>query len=309
MLALSNGRVYELEKQMLELPPRPSKTAGSNAHGIRCSNLTIKPPVEGVAPLFEGLDVEVSAGQHTVIRGPNGVGKTSLFRTLGGLWDCGERAELSLPPSFFIVPQESYFPVGSLAEQIAYPDAVGPLASDAQARAEAGVLLAAVGLDAWLQEHELGLDSVRDWHAVLSGGQKQRLAWVRLYFHKPAFALIDEGTSAVDRDSVDQLFLYAKKLGITLFTISHHDAVDSHHTRALDLAKGGTWSWSDDVRESPRDNTEQELGGPTNGGGAQLTVVQHHLGELQSVLTRHPALEGDESVRRLLQACLDACGA
>ena len=32
---------------------------------------------------------------------------------------------------------------------------------------------------------------------VLSGGQKQRLAWARLYYHKPAFGFVDEGTSAV----------------------------------------------------------------------------------------------------------------
>ena len=38
-----------------------------------------------------------------------------------------------------------------------------------------------------------------DWTAILSGGQKQRLGWCRLYYRKPAFALVDEGTSAVDR--------------------------------------------------------------------------------------------------------------
>jgi len=39
--------------------------------------VTIKPPVPGVAPLFSGLDISVGAGEHTVIRGPNGVGTHS----------------------------------------------------------------------------------------------------------------------------------------------------------------------------------------------------------------------------------------
>lgn len=65
--------------------------------------------------------------------------------------------------------------------------------------------------------------------------------------------MIDEGTSAVDRDSVDALFQHAKKRGITMFTISHSDMVDVHHVRALDLAKGGVWSLTDDV-STPRDD-------------------------------------------------------
>ena len=160
------------------------------------------------------------------------------------------------------------------------------MASDEDSRAEAWELLTAVGLKPWLDENGFGLDTVQDWHAVLSGGQKQRLAWVRMYHHKPAFALIDEGTSAVDRESVDQLFLHAKKMGITMLTISHHvrlpslrtahfiaargwqdkwscvwqDAVDVHHSRALDLAKGGKWSFTEGVvtpRESEDDGADK----------------------------------------------------
>ena len=240
-------RVYEMEEQMLALPPRPPPSnTGTDEAGIQVANVTIKPPVPGVAPLFSGLDISVGAGEHTVIRGPNGVGKSSLFRTMRGLWDGGEGGSVSMPPSCFVFPQDSYFPhgkheplackrshwaawltawrwtAGSLAEQIAYPDAPDGLASDEDSRAEAWELLTAVGLQPWLDENGFGLDTVQDWHAVLSGGQKQRLAWVRMYYHKPAFALIDEGTSAVDRESVDQLFLHAKKMGITMLTISHH---------------------------------------------------------------------------------------
>ena len=239
-------RVYEMEEQMLALPPRPPPSnTGTDEAGIQVANVTIKPPVEGVAPLFSGLDISVGAGEHTVIRGPNGVGKSSLFRTMRGLWDGGEGGSVSMPPSCFVFPQDSYFPhgqheplakgshraawltawrwtAGSLAEQIAYPDAPDGMASDEDSRAEAWELLTAVGLKPWLDENGFGLDTVQDWHAVLSGGQKQRLAWVRMYHHKPAFALIDEGTSAVDRESVDQLFLHAKKMGITMLTISHH---------------------------------------------------------------------------------------
>ena len=135
-----------------------------------------------------------------------------------------------------------------MAEQISYPDGDHELVKNPTARAEAQSLLEVVGLGPWLTAQKYDLESVQDWHSVLSGGQKQRLAWVRMFFHRPDFALIDEGTSAVDRDSVDLLFLHAKEqLGITMLTISHSEVVDAHHKQALDLDQGGRWQITDDV--------------------------------------------------------------
>lgn len=71
---------------------------------------------------------EVKRGQHTLIRGRNGVGKTSLFRTLGGLWKpvTGDAATrpLILPKDMMFVPQKTYLTDGTLREQLVYPDAV-----------------------------------------------------------------------------------------------------------------------------------------------------------------------------------------
>lgn len=289
-------RVYELEHEMCDLPAHQHHAlTGSDADGIVIKNATIRPPVDGIKPLFKELSLTVGTGQHTVIRGANGVGKTSLFRTVAGLWDAGESSSISLPESLWVFPQDSYFPHGTLAEQIAYPDEAGALKSSKEARAQAEAFLDVVGLGPWLREHSFDLDTKQDWHGVLSGGQKQRLAWVRMYHKRPKYALIDEGTSAVDRDSVDNLFLQAKKLGITLVTISHHDAVDAHHMRALDLEKGGQWAITEeeDGNLTPVSRNDDENYEP-----AAVDLVA----QLEEALKGHPGVHEDHEVQRTLAA-------
>lgn len=63
-------------------------------------------------------------------------------------------------------------------------------------KAELAACLAAVELD-YLVGRGAGWEQVQPWNETLSGGEKQRLAMARLLFHKPAYAILDECTSAV----------------------------------------------------------------------------------------------------------------
>jgi len=110
---------------------------------------------------------------------------------------------MTTPSKTFILPQDSYFTHGKLADQITYPK----LSTTSQ-YGKLRELLDVVELTD-IAEQEGGLDAVKDWRYTLAGGQKQELAWARLYFNEPDFSLVDEGTSAVSDDMVNKLSVAA----------------------------------------------------------------------------------------------------
>jgi ATP-binding cassette subfamily D (ALD) protein 3 len=180
--------------------------------------------------LVKELTFEVRSGQNVLVCGPNGCGKSSLFRILGELWPTWGGKVIKPPRGkLFYIPQKPYMTLGTLRDQIIYPHTHEEMKRRGKTDQDLFNFLDLVQLRAIVQQREKGLDAIEDWIDVLSGGEKQRIAMARLFYHHPQFAILDECTSAVSVDVESQMYQYCRKVNITLFTVSHRRSLWTHH--------------------------------------------------------------------------------
>ncbi|XP_028821667.1 ATP-binding cassette sub-family D member 3a isoform X1 [Denticeps clupeoides] len=200
--------------------------------------------------LIRDLSFEVKSGTNVLVCGPNGCGKSSLFRVLGELWPLFG-GSLTKPErgKLFYVPQRPYMTLGSLRDQVIYPDTYEEQKKKGISDQILKEYLDNVQLGHIL-DREGSWDIVQDWMDVLSGGEKQRMAMARLFYHKPQFAILDECTSAVSVDVEDYIYSHCRKVGITLFTVSHRKSLWKHHEYYLHMDGRGHYDFKPITEET-----------------------------------------------------------
>lgn len=187
--------------------------------------------------LVKELSFELRANQSLMIMGPSGTGKSSVLRTIAGLWP-GGGGSLERPAfaHLMFLPQRPYMVEGSLREQLLYPYPDWGVPDE-----DIRKVVGDVNLSDVFSRVDDDLDRVLDWGNVLSLGEQQRVAFARLFLREPKFAFLDEATSALDEENQKDLYLRIKESGISFISVGHRTTLVEHHDRLLELDRSGSW--------------------------------------------------------------------
>ncbi len=196
---------------------------------IMASDVSITTPTGDI--LLKNVAQDFIHGQHYVVKGRSGIGKSTFVRSLAGIWPFG-KGEVSRPPveSIMFIPQTSYMPLGSLREALIFPDKVMDVTDNILVQ-----LLKNCGLSHLTNQ----LNTVARWSERLSPGELQRIAFVRILIHKPQWVFLDESTSSLDIKSENQLYLLLKKNlpNCSVVSVGHRPSLDQYHDHEIDLEK------------------------------------------------------------------------
>jgi vitamin B12/bleomycin/antimicrobial peptide transport system ATP-binding/permease protein len=179
-----------------KIAPRLALTAGTSP-GLRLDHVSVCDPTG--ADLVRNVTFAALPGEHVIVSGMSGSGKTSLIRAVAGLWPWG-RGTITRDPrtALFVVPQRPYVPTTTLRNALRYPNGTGVIEDKAYTAA-----LRRAGL-ANLQHR---LDETVRWDHALSNGEMQRLSIARVLVQRPDIVLLDEALGALEETNRRELML------------------------------------------------------------------------------------------------------
>ena len=211
--------------------PAIAVSAREGKDRLEIDDLLVRLP-QGTA-LLAASDLAISTGERVLLTGPSGAGKSTLFRAIAGTWPFGA-GTIRVPKGakLMTLPQRPYFPIGTLAAAVTYPDEPGTF--DAETLRE---VITAVGLPALADR----LGEEAHWNRMLSLGEQQRLGIARAILQAPDYLFLDEATASLDEAAESGVYrlLNARLKRSAIVSIGHRSTLAAFHRRGLVLERDG----------------------------------------------------------------------
>lgn len=199
----------------------------SEINSITIQNLSFR--FAGRSELFTNINLNIEKGKFTAIVGESGSGKSTLGQILQRFYSF-EKGEIIVNNQFSlneielksyrnligVIPQEITIFNGNVIDNI--------LLGNTDTPENIMQFLAYFGFDAYFNQFPQGLATILGEEGInLSGGQKQIIALARVLYKKPQFLILDEATSAMDRNTENfTMNLFEKiKPNCSVLFISH----------------------------------------------------------------------------------------
>jgi len=218
----------------------PQINLNDKAGDLKLIDLTVQTPA-GDKTMTRKLNFALPPGKSVLIMGESGTGKSSLLRTIAGLWQSGEggieRPNLN---SLIFLSQRPYMIQGNLRAQLVYPQSEEGIDDETIKTA-----LNKVNFTEILERVDGDLNRTVDWTNILSLGEQQRVSFARIFLRNPTLAFLDEATSSLDEDNERVLYQSLRDLGISFVSVGHRSTLKEFHDHLIVLKKDGTAEISD----------------------------------------------------------------
>lgn len=209
----------------------PRKLSIEKDVAIEVSNVSFSYSSDQV--ILRDLSVRIKTGELALIKGPSGVGKSTLVKIIVGMESSqagsvkinGKSAQEFMQENYenvaYVGPEPFLIP-GTVRENLAYGN-FRSLSDD-----EIWQSLEILSIEKTIQGLPKGLDEYLHEETQLSTGQKQRLSFARAILRNPILLILDEATANIDYQTEQVILDYLKKIKckMTILAISHRESFD-----------------------------------------------------------------------------------
>ena len=194
------------------------------------------------------FSLSIRKGEHVGIRGASGIGKTTLFNILLGLYrptsgeivvdgkSLNETDIRSWQNSIGYVPQSVFIAEGSIAENIAFGHSVDNIDYN-----RINEVIDIADLKQFIETLPEGINTrISEQGENLSGGQRQRIGIARALYKNCDILLLDEATSSLDGKTEESINTAIERLSntnnaLTIILIAHRETTLQYCDRIITL--------------------------------------------------------------------------